>query len=241
MSPLKLAPPERTGTAGAPVNEASRLMTLAKSPPLRAARLALLPAFRLTYWTPRPVMPVREELGFLLNARRLLGAGAEVGVRDGWFSEVILRRWKGRHLLSVDPWREFGSAEYIDRSNVAQEDHEANLATTRARLERFGNRSAIWRMTSAEAADKVVPASLDFVYLDARHDYESVLEDLEAWADKVRPGGLLCGHDYVDGFFLDGDFGVKSAVDEFFGRRGWKVGATFADPPWPSWYVAVPR
>jgi predicted O-methyltransferase YrrM len=40
--------------------------------------------------------------------------------------------------------------------------------------------------------------SFDFVYIDARHDYASALEDIRDWWPKVRRGGILAGHDYVD-------------------------------------------
>ena len=84
---------------------------------------------------------------------------------------------------------------------------------------------------------------MDFVYIDARHDYESVLEDLDAWCPKMKPGGIIAGHDYVDGMFAQGDFGVKSAVDEFFGERGIPVHGTKGPSPvelFPSWIVEVP-
>ena len=54
-------------------------------------------------------------------------------------------------------------------------------------------------MTPVEAAKKVADGSLDFVYIDARRDYDSVKEDLNAWFRKVKPGGIFAGHDYVDG------------------------------------------
>ena len=41
-------------------------------------------------------------------------------------------------------------------------------------------------------------ASIDFVYIDARHTYDAVMEDLEAWWPKVRPGGIVAGEDYMD-------------------------------------------
>ena len=227
-------------TTAAP-NEASGLGALARRPALRRARLAALPAFRATYGTPRPVLPVREDLPFLLNRRGLYGCGVEVGVKTGWFSEVLLDRWKGRHLISVDPWLADDPDAYVDVANVEQPEHERFYEETRSRLERFGERSSIWRMTSDEAAPKVPHHSLDFVYLDARHDYASVLEDLDAWFDRVRPGGVLAGHDYVDGLFAEGDFGVRSAVGEFFAQRDLRVSATFGDPPWISWYVVLPR
>ena len=212
---------------------------LAKRPELQRVRMAMLPPLRATYGRGRPMVPVREELPFLLNRRRLVGDGAEIGVKTGWFSEVLLDRWNGRRLISIDPWEADEPDAYVDVANVAQEQHEAFLAETRARLARFGERSEIWRDYSTTAAERVADGSLDFVYLDARHDRDSVLEALEAWFGKVRPGGVIAGHDYVDGTFPEGDFGVKSAVDAFFGERGLHVMSTWGDPPWLSWFVLL--
>ena len=39
-------------------------------------------------------------------------------------------------------------------------------------------------------------ASVDWVHLDARHDYASVKADIRAWLPKVKPGGWLSGDDY---------------------------------------------
>ena len=220
-------------------NRPTGLRELARRPALRHARLAALPAFRATYGTPRAILPVREDLPFLLNRRGLLGCGVEVGVKTGWFSEVLLERWKGRHLISVDPWLADEPDAYIDVANVEQPEHERFYDETCRRLERFGARSSIWRMTSADAAPRIPHHSLDFVYLDARHDYESVRDDLAQWFPKVRPGGILAGHDYIDGTFVNGDFGVRSAVDEFFAARSLRVRHTFTDSPWDSWFVIV--
>ena len=38
--------------------------------------------------------------------------------------------------------------------------------------------------------------SVDWVHLDARHDYASVKADIQAWLPKVKPGGWLSGDDY---------------------------------------------
>jgi len=74
-----------------------------------------------------------------------------------------------------------------------------------------------------------------FVYLDARHDEESVREDLLAWYPKLRVGGLFSGHDYVDLDTALNDFGVKTAVDEFarYVHKGvFQTNETLL----PSWY-----
>jgi len=187
------------------------------------------------------VLPRRGELPMFLNRRGLVGRGAEIGVADGRFSERILRTWKGRELVSIDPWKEAPAEEYVDVSNLSQAEHDEFYAKTRRRLAQFGERSSIWRMTSEEAAARVTPHSFDFVYLDARHDYESVKRDLELWYEKIRPGGVFAGHDYRDGVFPQGVFGVKSAVDEFFGAKGIPVRTTHADAPWSSWVVDIPE
>ena len=200
--------------------------------------------YRFTYRRTITRVPARDELPALLNARGLLGRGAEIGVKLGVYSDSLLSSWRGEELVSIDPWLSADPDEYIDRSNVSQDEFDRYYELTRERLARHGSRSTIWRMTSVEAAARVSDHSFDFVYIDARHDYDSVLEDLEAWCAKVRPGGILAGHDYVDGDLLQGEFYVKSAVDDFFGARGIPVHATegpSAVESFPTWLIEVPE
>lgn len=195
---------------------------------------------RDTYASSLAWLANREELPHLLNRRRLFGCGVEVGVQRGENSETLLNTWMGRHLISVDPWKANDAPAYVDIANVTQVEHDILYGETRLRLARFGERSSIWRMSSLEAAPKIPDYSLDFVYLDARHDYAAVMEDLHAWHTKVRPGGILAGHDYIDGQLKAGDFGVKKAVDEFFAARGTPVYPTLMDEPWLTWLTLSP-
>jgi hypothetical protein len=200
--------------------------------------------YRFTYKSSIMRVPSRDELPALLNARGLHGRGAEIGVKLGAYSDELLSNWRGEELVSIDPWLSADPDEYVDRSNVSQDEFERYYQQACERLAGHGSRSTIWRMTSVEAAAKVPDQSFDFVYIDARHDYESVTEDLEAWCSKVRPGGILAGHDYVDGDLPEGEFYVKSAVDEFFGARGIPVHGTegpSAVESFPTWIVEVPE
>jgi hypothetical protein len=199
--------------------------------------------YRFTYRSSIARVPSRDEIPVMLNARKLVGQGAEIGVRDGRFSNHLLETWKCSSLISIDPWLPDDPDAYVDRSNVSEEEHERLYLETQMRLVHHGARSEIWRMTSLEAAVLIPDGSLDFAYIDARHDYESVLEDLGAWFPKVKPGGILAGHDYADIEFGKNVFGVKSAVDEFFEARGIPVHCT--DGPsavelFPSWIVEIP-
>ena len=52
------------------------------------------------------------------------------------------------------------------------------------------------RKTSMEAVKDFEDESLDAVYIDAAHEEEFVREDIREWRKKLKPGGLLCGHDF---------------------------------------------
>lgn len=49
---------------------------------------------------------------------------------------------------------------------------------------------------SVRASRLFTDESVAWVHLDARHDYVSVCEDIDAWRPKVRRGGWLTGDDY---------------------------------------------
>ena len=55
--------------------------------------------------------------------------------------------------------------------------------------------------------------TFDLVFIDADHSYETTKRDIELWAPKVKPGGILGGHDYNNPDYPQ--WGVARAVTEF--------------------------
>ena len=53
------------------------------------------------------------------------------------------------------------------------------------------------RKTSVDAAIEFQDKTLDAVYIDAEHDPVSVRSDINAWKNKIKVGGILCGHDFM--------------------------------------------
>ena len=62
-----------------------------------------------------------------------------------------------------------------------------------------------------EAFDAMPDVSLDFVYIDGDHSFDHAMLDLILWSRKVRPGGIVAGHDY----YRFRGAGVVNAVDAY--------------------------
>ena len=97
----------------------------------------------------------------------------------------------------------------------------------------------VHRMDSKAAANLYPDNHFDFVYIDADHTYQGTKSDIAAWYPKVRPQGVLSGHDYKNKRIRRGIIcGVKPAVDEFVQTNRLEL---FVSPErCPSWYLIKP-
>jgi predicted O-methyltransferase YrrM len=139
--------------------------------------------------------------------------GAEVGVLDGYTSDVLLQKFPELNMWLIDRWTPFGGPSGLDFLDAKAFERLRRMAlwwTSHAVDRRYELREE-----STIAATRFADGSLDFVFIDADHSYEAIRDDLTAWWSKIRPGGLLCGHDY--GVYGDatGAWGISRAVDEF--------------------------
>lgn len=64
---------------------------------------------------------------------------------------------------------------------------------------------------SKDIVDNYENESIDFIFIDADHEYEGIMNDIKIWYPKVKRGGIIAGHDYVEAFS-----GVIKAVNEYF-------------------------
>lgn len=167
------------------------------------------------------------------------GIGVEVGTFKGGFSKMITDVWGGT-LFMVDVWRPLGE-EYLDGSN--HEKHPDAYSEAMKSISGREDRAIMIRAESKKAAELFQDESLDFVYIDANHAYDYVVEDIKLWYPKVKKGGYLLGHDYLaldwykdpnsmdngkdkhiydhNGYYF-GVFGVNPAVDEFCEKNNYE-------------------
>lgn len=144
----------------------------------------------ITLQMSRTYLPVLcRELGFT--------KGAEIGVWKGAYSAAFCEANPNLHMLCVDPWLSYPA--WLDTKNAMPTDQAVRLieGAYRDALARLTPLNCtIMRTFSVKAALEVPDGSLDFVFIDANHVYDAVIEDLTTWSPKVRPGGLIAGHDY---------------------------------------------
>jgi hypothetical protein len=88
---------------------------------------------------------------------------------------------------------------------------------------------------SVDAAKSSFNYGFDFVYIDANHKRPYIDNDLHAWFNKVKKGGIFGGHDYHNVNRPDYVCEVKDAVDAFFADKDYTLHITEDEDP--SWYI----
>jgi len=129
--------------------------------------------------------------------------------------------WKGRSTIAM--------AEFIRESGkrinfvavdhfLGSEEHQKDMPTLdlysdfsrHVELSNTGNYITLALGHSVEVAKSLLTETVNFIYLDASHDYDNVKADLNAWYPKLVSGGVFAGHDW-GGYWP----GVTKAVTEF--------------------------
>ena len=116
--------------------------------------------------------------------------GAEIGVETGLYSRALCHYNPDLTLYCVDAWRVFRS--YRDHTSQSKLDKFYEKA--KERLKPYNAR--IIRQFSLDAVKEFKDRTLDFVYIDAAHDFQNATNDICEWGKKVKPNGIIAGHDY---------------------------------------------
>lgn len=166
--------------------------------------------------------PLFKEMGFTI--------GCEVGVARAYNVETICRCIPNLRIYLVDPY-------YKDRAGRHVTPKQYRWARRRMRKCRkfYGTNYTFIKKLSHEAVKDFEDGMLDFVYIDADHNYEQVIRDVTEWSKKVRVGGVVSGHDYYNGCR-----GVIKAVDKY--RKAHKIKTLYitAKDKRRSWFWVKP-
>jgi len=118
--------------------------------------------------------------------------GAELGVKEGQTLFYLLDHCPLLSMIGIDIWSpqpEFDEFGYLDWP------HEQHEKMVRKRAIQYADRVIIIKALTKDAIKNIQDKSLDFVFVDANHSTRAVIEDCKNWTSKIKPGGMLCGHD----------------------------------------------
>lgn len=141
------------------------------------------------------------------------GIVAEIGVNEGDFSQAILTLSSPQKLILIDVWaskRYHGGLFEKVKNRFQKELHSGKME--------------IIRDLSFGAIASCPDHYFDWVYLDTDHSYQTTRRELELLRPKMKPGGIIAGHDYIIGNWDGGvRYGVIEAVREFCIRYDWEM------------------
>jgi len=149
--------------------------------------------------------------------------GAEIGVQQALSSVEILKAGV-KKLICIDPWKAYPGYDEVDGIPVAQ--FEAWRKTALENLQHFARkgRVAVIEKTSEQAVEEydvfealqLEGRKFDFVFIDGNHSFDYTWRDILLFWPYVKPGGIICGHDYtVSGPHHQ----VKEAVTAWLDRK----------------------
>jgi SAM-dependent methyltransferase len=135
-------------------------------------------------------------------SKRGYQTGAEIGVADGRYSQILCESIPGLKLYCIDPW-----AVYESWRTQGYQDNAFQQAQEKLNIYNV----YFIKKPSIEASLEIEDNSLDFVFIDGGHSFDDVMVDIIIWARKVKKGGIVSLHDYCH--FTNS--GVIEAVNKY--------------------------
>lgn len=139
------------------------------------------------------------------NEFHFVEVGSWKGRSSVFMAVEIINSGKNIKFDCVDTWE--GSVEHLDYDEIKEKKLYDIFLNNIESVKHVINPV---KMSSLEAVNLYGDKTLDFIFIDASHEYEDVKRDIIAWLPKLKIGGVLAGHDY--GVFD----GVTRAANEIF-------------------------
>lgn len=141
----------------------------------------------------------------------------EVGVEYGGYLDIYYPQFEPHveKFYLVDLWQTEGNDDHFTKFEDRVEQGYARVK----KLYGDNPKVEMCKGASVERAKDFEDEFFDYIYIDADHTKEAVLQDLNAWYPKVKKGGIIAGHDtYCDPNNVSYEFfDVEGALEEFFG------------------------
>ena len=158
---------------------------------------------------------MEEQYLELLNATPEGGIFVELGCYKGkstsFIGVEIHKQKRDINFFAVDSFQ--GATNSTDENEVKAYVGISDIEQTYLEnVAPIGNKITTIKSLSHEASQYFDDKSVDVIFIDAGHSREAVMKDIDCWLPKIKPNGIIAGHDYTAWE------GVNQAVDEKFGK-----------------------
>jgi predicted O-methyltransferase YrrM len=166
------------------------------------------------------------------DGAKFLEIGGWFGRSSCYMGERILQSGKKITHYSVDLWNHSGH-EAMGHHETIRKRGGTMLAAFRSYMEEAGVSHIVNPIqgNSHQVHENFENESLDFIFVDGDHSWEGVKNDIVLWWPKLKPGGVMAGHDYFEyGSYTD----AGRAVDFCFNldNRGFSQKAHIRNGSW---------
>jgi hypothetical protein len=142
-----------------------------------------------------------EAVEFFVDGGSFVEVGTYLGRSLCSLAEVIRLSGKDISVIGIDTCRGSGPEGWRNKDYHASAVQQGG-GTFAGLLHKnildcgFAEMITLIIADSVKASQLFADNSIEWVHLDARHDYRSVCADIRAWLPKVKLGGWLSGDDY---------------------------------------------
>jgi predicted O-methyltransferase YrrM len=150
----------------------------------------------------------------LLDATPEGGTFVELGCYKGkstsFIGVEIHKRKRDINFFAIDSFQ--GATNSTDANEVKAYEGISEIEDAYTyNVSLIGNKIKTIVSLSHEASQYFEDESVDCLFIDAGHSKEAVMKDIDCWLPKMKPNGIMAGHDYTAWE------GVNQAVTEVFG------------------------
>jgi predicted O-methyltransferase YrrM len=173
----------------------------------------------LGYAAPADVFALYRSVAYIPSSEpTVVEIGSFTGLSTCIFSHSLRRHGLGGKVYCVDLWD-----TYAERNPSAQETgfFAYKSGQLRQLFDHYISTAGATQVTpicedSTRAWQNFADGSIDLLFIDGDHSYEGCLADLSHWYPKVKPDGVILGHDY------DWDT-VRAAAQDFSRQHGFRL------------------
>jgi predicted O-methyltransferase YrrM len=153
-----------------------------------------------------------KQIDMLKNGSTIVEVGCWLGKSSCYLAERIKKSGKKINLFCVDIWDYTDDDPYY---NTFRELHPNLYQAFLSNVEELGFSKIIKPLqgNSSVVSQTFHDESIDFIFLDGNHHSPWIDEDIKLWFPKLKYGGCMAGHDFID------SSDVNRAVNDFFKKK----------------------